>query len=102
MIDEASGVAAHTRINHGLTIDDEQKSMVIVWIMNLITLVGFLVRDALTEIFDHSRPFKDALGGEYALAMDAGITDFDPCAGTHFGYRHCHLLQTATGARMAG
>ena len=102
MIDEAGGVALHTGVDHRLAVDDEQKSVVVVRIVILVTLVGFLVRDALTEIFDHPRALGDALRGKNAPAMDAGIADFDPCAGAHFGYRHDRLLQTATGARMAG
>ena len=88
VVDETRGVAAHARIDDDMSIDDEQEGVVVVRVVVLVTVIGFLVRDAVAEILDDARPFGDAARGEHALAVDGGFADLDPAAGTHLGDRH--------------
>ena len=88
MVDIARRIGLTTAIDHRLTIDDEQKGVVIVRIVIGIAIIGFLVRDAFTDVFDDAGSLRNPLGGEDALAMNLGIADLNPRTGSHQGYRH--------------
>src|SRR5690606_28676056 len=51
VVDETRIVATPGGVDHGLAIGDEQEGMVVVRISILVTLVRFLVRQALANIF---------------------------------------------------
>jgi hypothetical protein len=78
MVDEPRVVTLHAPVDDGAAIDDEQERVVVVRVVAFVALVGFLVRDAIPEIFNDTRALRDVTPGEDALAVDLRIADHVP------------------------
>ena len=77
MIDETRLITVDTGIDHRLRIDDEKKCMTVIRILALVTAVGLVMRDAFTEILDHSRPLADFPRRKDPQAVHAGTADLE-------------------------
>ena len=69
VIDEARLVSVRSRIDDGLSIDDEQKRMCVIRTFVLIAAVRLPMRDAFAEILNDARAFADAPAGEHPAAV---------------------------------
>ena len=76
MIDKARIIAVHRGVDGGVLVHYEQQHMRMLRFIVVVTPVGFLRRDAFSDIFDDARPFADALRGESAESVNGGVANF--------------------------
>ena len=98
MVDVARLVAVNARVYHRLGVHREQKRMVVVGILVLVTRVGLRVAHAIAQVLDDGRALADAARGEHSVPMDGGMPHFEQ-GSTAATRRFLHI---AMGALMAG
>src|SRR6185295_14505937 len=76
VIDEARVVAADAGVDDRALVDDEQERVVVVLVVVLVTLVRFLVRDALAEILVEAFSLLDVAQCECAVTVYGRMTHF--------------------------
>ena len=102
MIEEASIVAVHARIDDRLRVDDEQERMAVVRVLLFVAAIRLVVRHPLANVLDDASAFGNALCREHAETVHVGAPDLDELGGGEIGLDlgRGHG-QTATGALIA-
>jgi len=75
MIDEPCGVAPDATVDHRLRVDREEEGVVVVGGLGRVASIGFLVRDALSDVLDDGRAFPDRTCREHSRAVDWGTAE---------------------------
>jgi hypothetical protein len=78
MIDEARVVSAATAVDDDVVVDREEKGMVreVPFVVGALS-IGFLGRDARTDVLGDAVTFFDVASCEDAAPLNAGSTDTD-------------------------
>jgi hypothetical protein len=76
VVDPARRVAAHAGVDHvQAVIEREEEGVEGIVRVRGVTIIGFVVGDQLTLVFDDARALGDVRGGKHAIAMDGALAD---------------------------